>query len=301
MEIDQVRYFLALARLLNFTRAADHCNISQPALTRAIQKLEQEFGGPLIYRERHLTQLTELGKIVLPTFETILSSVDLVHMQAQDYIRRDIAPLNIGLAPSICPTVIMAALSQIADMIPGLQIEMMEEAGERLVDMLLDGTINAALVNTLEEVPERINRWRLFEGRYVVLAAQSHPLAGYAEIPCEALKDSVWLERMGCDLTNRLWQVYFGPGTAPKIGHHGREETHLQYMAVAGLGVMLAPEHAPRLSSLAAIPVEGDLFRHEVDLLVVAGRRYSPALDALVKIARLRSWQGEAGYRAPAR
>ena len=77
MELFQVRYFLSLAKTLNFTRAAEACNVSQPALTRAIQKLEDEFGGPLIYRERSLTQLTELGRVALvdrqlESFDSIL-------------------------------------------------------------------------------------------------------------------------------------------------------------------------------------------------------------------------------------
>jgi DNA-binding transcriptional LysR family regulator len=55
MEFYQIRYFLALARSLNFTRAAEHCNVTQPALTKAIQKLELELGGVLVHRERHLT------------------------------------------------------------------------------------------------------------------------------------------------------------------------------------------------------------------------------------------------------
>ena len=60
MELQQIRYFLALARLLNFTRAAEQCNVTQPALTRAIQKLELELGGILIHREHQLTQLSDL-------------------------------------------------------------------------------------------------------------------------------------------------------------------------------------------------------------------------------------------------
>ena len=66
MELSQVRYFLALAKTLNFTRAAEACNVTQPALTRAIQRLEEELGGPLLYRERSLTHLTDLGKAMLP-------------------------------------------------------------------------------------------------------------------------------------------------------------------------------------------------------------------------------------------
>jgi hypothetical protein len=61
-------------------------------------------------------------------------------------------------------------------------------------------------------------------------------------------------------------------------------------MASAGFGAILAPEHAPRLPSLAAIPIEGDPVWRKVQLLAVAGRQYSPALDAFIKVARVRDW-----------
>jgi hypothetical protein len=64
-------------------------------------------------------------------------------------------------------------------------------------------------------------------------------------------------------------------------------------MAAAGFGVILAPEHMPRLPTLMTIPLEGDRVSREVRLLAVQGRRYSPALDAFVKVARLRDWSIE--------
>jgi hypothetical protein len=72
--------------------------------------------------------------------------------------------------------------------------------------------------------------------------------------------------------------------------HRSAQESHLQQMASAGFGAILAPEHAPRLPSLAAIPIEGDPVRRKVELLAVAGRQYSPALDAFIKVARVRDW-----------
>jgi hypothetical protein len=74
--------------------------------------------------------------------------------------------------------------------------------------------------------------------------------------------------------------------------HRSAQESHLQQMASAGFVAILAPEHAPRLPSLAAIPIEGDPVRREVQLLAVAGRQYSPALDAFIKVARVRDWTG---------
>src|ERR1700742_5014346 len=101
VELHQVRYFLALARTLNFTRAAEQCNVSQPALTKSIQKLEYEMGGPLLHRERHLTQLTDLGKIILPMLERTLDAADTARLQAREYKSKDLAPLRVGLTPSI--------------------------------------------------------------------------------------------------------------------------------------------------------------------------------------------------------
>ena len=69
LPLNALRAFEAAARHLNFTRAADQCNVTQPSLTRAIQKLEDEFGGALFNRERALTHLTELGRMVLPHLE----------------------------------------------------------------------------------------------------------------------------------------------------------------------------------------------------------------------------------------
>ena len=73
VELYQIRYFLTLCETLNFARAAERCNVSQPSLTRAVQKLEQELGGLLIRRERRLTHLTELGELVRPMLEEVLS------------------------------------------------------------------------------------------------------------------------------------------------------------------------------------------------------------------------------------
>ena len=66
MEMQQVRYFLAVAEELNFTKAAEKCNVAQPSLTRAVKLLEGELGGPLFHRERANTHLSELGRMVQP-------------------------------------------------------------------------------------------------------------------------------------------------------------------------------------------------------------------------------------------
>jgi DNA-binding transcriptional LysR family regulator len=300
LQLYQVRYFLALARTLNFTRAAEQCNVTQPALTKAVQKLEQELGGTLIHRERHLTQLTELGKMVVPTLEKMFAAAEAVRVQARGYQKKAIAPLKIGLAPSVSAALITELLLELARTIPDLRVDLHEADANGLVAKLLNGEINAALVGDTVDLPERIDCWPLFEERYVLVLSRKHPMARQAVIPLQDLYEAVFLERVGCDVSGRFKQTYFADHPGPKVVHRSAQESHLQQMASAGFGVILAPEHAPRLPSLAAIPIEGDPVRREVRLLAVAGRQYSPALDAFIKVARVRDWTGALDKLRPA-
>src|SRR6201993_2787743 len=146
MELHQVRYFLAVAATLNFTRAAEQCNVTQPALTKGVQKLEQELGGQLIYRERQLTQLTDLGKEVLPMLERILASAEAARCRAREFQRKEVAPLKIGLAPSISASLVLDPIPGIAKVGPGLHVELREGAAEKLIDLLLEGETTATMV-----------------------------------------------------------------------------------------------------------------------------------------------------------
>src|SRR5215510_14310967 len=101
VQLQHVRYFLALAQTFNFTRAAERCNVTQPALTKALRKVEHELGGDLIHRERQLTQLTDLGKLVFPTLQCTVDAADTARKQAKRFRSEQIAPLYIGLPPSI--------------------------------------------------------------------------------------------------------------------------------------------------------------------------------------------------------
>ena len=296
MELHQVRYFLAVASTLNFTRAAEQCNVTQPALTKGVQKLEQELGGQLIYRERQLTQLTDLGKEVLPMLERTLTSAEAVRRRAQEFQRKEVAPLKIGLAPSISASLVLDPIAEIAKFVPGLRVELREGTAEELVDLLLEGKINAAMVGDVQDIPPRIDDWSLFEERYVAFLSPTHQLASRPSIRIDDLRETILLERAGCDVAPKIQRSYF-PEEPANHGHCSAHELHLQHMAAAGFGVMLAPEHMPCLSALKTIPLEGDPVWREVHLLAVQGRRYSPALDAFVKVARLRDWSIDVSHR----
>src|SRR5258708_34167573 len=97
----QVRYFLAVADELNFTRAADKCNVAQPSLTRAIRQLEGELGGDLFRRERPHAQLTELGQRMLPLLRQCYDSALGARALASSLKTGEIGALGLALSQSI--------------------------------------------------------------------------------------------------------------------------------------------------------------------------------------------------------
>src|SRR3974390_1125067 len=104
MEMQQVRYFLAVAQTLNFTRAAEQCNVSQPALTRAIKLLEGELGGELIRREGRVSHLTDLGKRMFPLLKQCYDSALNAKALATSFKKGEVAALNVAVAvPWISP------------------------------------------------------------------------------------------------------------------------------------------------------------------------------------------------------
>src|SRR6201988_4343867 len=96
MEMHQIRYFLAVAEDLNFTRAAERCNVAQPSLTRAIKLLEEELGGLLFHRERTRTHLSELGRMVLPFLTDAYNQAQAVKQQAREFIKLKRTVLKLG-------------------------------------------------------------------------------------------------------------------------------------------------------------------------------------------------------------
>src|SRR5262249_43373613 len=102
MEMHQIRYFLAVAEELNFTRASEKCNVSQPSLSRAIKLLEEELGGPLFHRERSRTHLTELGRMVRPHLATVYEQSHAVKRLSRDFADSKM-PLRLGIMSTISP------------------------------------------------------------------------------------------------------------------------------------------------------------------------------------------------------
>jgi LysR family hydrogen peroxide-inducible transcriptional activator len=291
MELHQVRYFVALARSMNFTRAAEQCNVTQPALTKAIQKLEYELDGLLVFRERQLTQLTDLGKLMLPMLQRTLSAVEAARTNAKEYKRKKVASLRIALTPSISASVLIRPLAEVARQVPGLQVDLVEAGASSIFDDLLSGKVRAALGSScIGNTPGRIDHWKLFGEQLFVACAETGRLAEDANVSLKDLRAAGWLEPADCEIARSFREIYLSDGGANRTRHRGQG---LHNLVSAGLGVMLAPEHMPVAPGTVVRPIADIEFKRDVELFVVAGRQYSPALDAFVKTCRRIDWSAQ--------
>lgn len=286
MELSQVRYFVTLSRLLNFTRAAEACNVSQPALTRAIQRLEEELGGTLLFRERNTTQLTELGRSMLPHLDAMLMAADSAASLADARRRQPVASLKIGLAPGIGCGAIAFAIGEVAAILPDLMIRFEEAAPGSLVEAMLADMLDCALLPQDCDLPDRCNHWPLYEDRAVAVLPVHHALADRASLTGDDLHGETLLHGERCG------------GFAAKLDHLQTARyrfrrcdgatSHLLDLVVAGIGVALLSDRIALPAPVTARPITDPVLTRTVRLAVLAGRPQEPAVSGFIKLCRAR-------------
>ena len=286
MELHQVRYFVALCQTLNFTRAAEACNVTQPALTRAIQRLEDELGGGLFQRERNLTQLTELGRLMRPLLEQTIAAAESAKENAARFRRSELAGLRIGLPADISARLIAAPLREMIRRIPKLEIELKMAEKEQMAEGLLQGEIDTAFLDDSIELPDRLNAWPLFQEGYQLAFPAAHRFAKLNGLGLEALDGEVLLCRHSSIAASLLQQLCHGAGSNLSIRRISESEEHVQQLVAIELGIALLPVHISALPPLLTRPLANTPLQRSVVLCAVAGRRYSPALDVFLRLAR---------------
>lgn len=289
MELSQIRCFLALAETLNFTRAAEQCGVSQPSLSRTIKALEIELGGPLIRRERGRSHLTELGRIVLPRFEQAVSLTDIVKAEAIDFSRMATATLTLGVMCTIGPGRMIALVDHLTRRVPQLELMLRDAPGTGIIDMLLSGDIDVALVG-MPTYPDVLEVHPLYSERYVVAFPPGHRFERQASVSWEELSGERYLERLNCELVAHFEHVAGAFPFDPEVRFQSEHEDWIQAMILAGLGCSSLPELMPLYPSVKTRPLTGPELRRTISLATVRGRRHSPVVDLFSRLCRAMKW-----------
>lgn len=285
----QVRYFLAVARTLNFTRAAEECNVTQPSLTRAVQKLEEELGGLLFRRERALTHLTDLGRLMLPHLERTYEAAQAAKALARGIGKAQVAPLTLGVASGIESDELRDVLNEVAASLPGFELTIETAASALLLERAIKGDVELLIVEAPDSAPERLDSWGLFAQRYHMITRAGHRLDGRSEIAIADTAGEAWID-CGSDGATRLRAAGRRIGAEPDFRHRTSAPGQVTQLLLAGLGSAVMPRPTRDDPRLIALSFLDDEFLAPVILAGIAGRRRSPAADAFVRAARARAW-----------
>jgi len=290
MEMHQIRYFLVAARTLNFTQAANECHVAQPSLSRAIRNLEEELGGDLFRRERSLTHLTELGKLMLPALTQAYESALSAKALAASYKTGTSAPLRLALSQTINLNLLTPCLTELVRVFPGLEFNFFRGMAPEVAEHLKRGDSELGVAGPLGTGWDRLDAWPLFEEGYELTVNRAHPLALRSALHFTDLAKQRLISRPYCEHAADFASLLKAQGIEQRSRDNILSDQDLVALLQANVGVSIMPQSAVRNSDLQQLPIEGLALRRNVSLYGVAGRERSLAAAALVRLLRAADW-----------
>lgn len=290
MEIRQLRYFVAVAELNSFTRAAERCFVSQPSLSQQIIKLEEFLGVELIDRGGRTMQLTDAGHWLYARAVEILGGIDEAERRLRG-LNDEPRHIHIGLIPTIAPFVIDRLLRGIADTHgANLPIRIHEDVSDRLIDAISAGGLDFAIIALPWRHASRVHTSPLWRESLLLMLPVDHPLAASDAVPAAAVRDLpfVSLGDMHC-LSEHVHLYCDHHRFEPDIVSRAAQLPTLQQLVAAGHGVAMVPAMAAAdLSDSATVvrPIADDPPQREIAVAWRSNRRFTPQLDAMLTLLR---------------
>jgi LysR family hydrogen peroxide-inducible transcriptional activator len=179
MELDQLRYFLRVAKRGNFTRASEDLLISQPALSRSIQKLEEELGQPVFERKTRSVSLTEAGTLLQSRAQQVLSIIEDTKAEITD--DGESGRIRVGAIPTIAPYFLPEVLQRFSTEFPKASLIVQENTTDVLLKSCTQGEIDLAIV-ALPVPAKYLEVEELFQEELLLVLPPDHPLADKSKI-----------------------------------------------------------------------------------------------------------------------
>ena len=295
MEMHQVRYFLAIADELNFTRAAERCKASQPSLTRAIKQLEEEFGGPLFHRERAKTHLSELGRMVRPHLIQVYEQAQTAKRHAKGFVKLAKTELKLGVMCTIAPGELIGLLSGVQSKHSGVELKIIDANARTLEERLINGDLEVAVYCRPDvDRNEKLHYMPLFKEQFMIVLHPKHELAALEAVRAADLTGQRYLNRANCEFFRCLYPAWREHGfLGNDLVYSSERDDWILAMIASGFGFGFMPKACANHPMVVTRPlIEPECWR-VVDLVTVRGRPHSPAVGALVGQAMRTDWFGD--------
>lgn len=242
MQLQQLSYFVAVARARNFTRAAERVGVAQPSLSKQVRVLENSLGTPLFVRQPGGIELTSAGEALLPHAERILIDVESARRAVHEVAGLRRGRVRLGATPSICDGLLPEVLTRFHEAHPLIELEVREGGSRVLTEELAQGRLDLALLITpLTDPRPDIETVALRADALVLAAPADDPLPDEVDVADLAGLPLVMF-RAGYDLRETTLEVCAQAGFEPTISVEGGEMLSVLRFVEAGLGYALVPE-----------------------------------------------------------
>jgi DNA-binding transcriptional LysR family regulator len=264
MELRQLRYFVAVAEELHFSRAAERLHVVQPAVSEQVRKLEEELGGRLLNRTKRTVSLTEAGAALLTEARRVLQQVEAARLAIHDARDRAASRLSVGYTPASLPARVQRALQQLAASTKGLETSLVPGYGLELVAAVRDERLDAAVVSL--PVPAAALRiTQLGFERAVAAFPVSHLQAARPAIRLDQVAPErvvVLPRETNPPFYDAVLAACSNAGLSPSLVETPGSTVEPALLAVAsGAGMALLPESVAdryRAPGVRFVPIDGD-------------------------------------------
>lgn len=247
MELHQLRYFVAVAELKSFTRAAERCFVAQPSLSQQIIKLEAELGKPLFERLGRTVRLTDAGRALYLQALSILASVDEAKLRVQDATDELSGTVTVGAIPTIAPFLLPKILQDFHRSLPKANLVLLEDYTDGIVAGCLSGELDLGLL-ALPILDSQLHVEPLFEEELLLAVSRRHRLAKSKRVTFDDLNNEpfILLNDMHC-LGRQIVSFCNEESCSPAIACRSAQVLTVQQLVASGFGISLLPAMAADL------------------------------------------------------
>lgn len=290
MEMHQVRCFLAAARTLSFTPAAQDCHVSQPALTTAIKKLEAQLGSPLFLREGRQVALTEFGRRMQPHLSQVVEQARAAETVAKDFRLLNQVPIRLGVMSTIGPMRMAGLLAGFEQQSPGVETTVRDGAPEALAAQLDADELDVAIPNPLDGLGDNYRAESLYTERYIVLLPPDHPLQKRTAVALRDLSEQPYVDRLSCEMREMVMGVCADMKVKLYARFRSEREDWVQAWVMANVGFAFMPEFSVTHPDSIRRPLIEPAVQRTISIITVRGRKHSPAVATFIRAVRNYKW-----------
>lgn len=275
-----LNYFRVAGRLQHVTRAAEELGLSQPALSRALARLEADLGVPLFQRVGRSVRLTRYGEVFLQRVERALREIDEGRKELADIAGLKRGTVSIGFLRTLAAKYVPQLVRQFSSEHPGVQFAFTPNNSATLEEQLLRGELDV-IFTTVPNAKATVTYRSVADQELVLIVAENHPLAHRRSVALSALAGEPFVTfKRGHAFRDLTDQLCAAAGFVPAISFEGDDSSSLPGFVAAGFGVAIMPRDTSAVPGVVPLRISQPVARRAIGIAWLDKRYLSASARA---------------------